>query len=133
MGCGCKEHSRGVTSTPATIFEAVEKTRPMDQCIACTQKHIADAFAAYSEYTYTATNRAHIMGQLQLAIHHSDHRWRNIADMARELSHLIQRGDDRAIGPRWADIIEAAAEAYGKEHPEAAQKLKELEECRGRQ
>ena len=127
MGCGCQNHSKGQQAQNPPAFEAVERTRPMDQCIACTQKHICDAWAAYSEYTYENANRAHIMGQLQLAIHHSYRRWPNLAGMAREISHLVQAGDDAHIGGKWDDLLEAAATAYYEEHPDTLNKLKELE------
>ena len=126
MGCGCQNHSKGQQAQNPPAFEAVERTRPLDQCIACTQKHICDAWAAYNEYTYENANRAHIMGQLQLAVHHSFRRWREIADMARDISHLVQQGNDFAICGRWDTLLEAVALAYQEEHPDMAARLEQL-------
>ncbi|MBQ7179119.1 MAG: hypothetical protein IJS08_17015, partial [Victivallales bacterium] len=72
----------------------------------------------------------HIIGQLQLAIHHSFRRWKAIADMARELSHLVQQGHDSAIGGRWEMLLDAVGKAYYAEHPDALERIGKLKEAR---
>lgn len=114
------------------MAKTVARTLPLDQCIACTQKHIADALCAYNEYTYQMENRLHVMGELQLAIHHSSMKWKEIATQCREICHMIQNGDDAKydLQAKWRKLVDLVNDVYLKEHPDVLERLEEMERLR---
>ena len=99
MACGCGKSSTRIPPTG--------RTRPTDQCLFCAQKHIAEAFAAWHEYTYSAENRLWIIGQLRSAVSHTYRDHAAIADRARDLAHTIQQVRDADISDDWARLAEA--------------------------
>lgn len=99
MACGCGKSSTRIPPTG--------RTRPTDQCLFCAQKHIAEAFAAWHEYTYSAENRLWIIGQLRAAVSHTYRDHATIADLARDLAHIIQQVRDADISDDWARLAEA--------------------------
>jgi Asp-tRNA(Asn)/Glu-tRNA(Gln) amidotransferase B subunit len=106
VACGCGKSSGRIRPTG--------RTRPTDQCLFCAQKHIAEAFAAWLEYTYSAENRLWIIGQLRAAVSHTYRDHAAIADMARDLAHVIQQVRDADISDDWArlaEVMQAAIDA----------------------
>lgn len=119
MGCSCSRHStNGGENKTDVKYESAGRSKPLDQCIACAWKHIADAHEAWSEFTYTNENRTHILGQLQLAIHHTYRGWKHIAEQCRYLSHAVQQGNDAGMADRWNALIDDVCTEYKKAHKE---------------
>lgn len=86
--CGCHKTSGEEDAT----FQRM--TAPMDQCIACAQKHMDQAYSAYFEFCYRRENRRFIRGQLRAVVNHTYKRWPDIAKQARRLALLLQQGND---------------------------------------
>lgn len=114
------------------MHQVVARTMPLDQCIACTQKHISDACCAYNEFTYQMENRTHVMGELQLAMHHCSKKWKDIATQCRDLCHYIQNGEDVKydMDAIWRKLLDLVNDTFLKEHPEVLERLEEAEKLR---
>ena len=59
MSCGCKKNPNEpeIKAEAAVVADTWEyrrpsKTRPLDQCLFCAQKHADEALAAMCEFTY---------------------------------------------------------------------------------
>src|SRR5574344_1708802 len=118
MSCNCHGES-GVSVT---------RTSPFDQCSACAKKHVVKAWNLWNEFLYADDNRDAISGQLRLAADHLMYAHRATALKARDLAILVE--ENREIGGEWVVLLEAARRHYYADHPEAAERLKQLEkEC----
>lgn len=104
MACNCGKNN----STPT----ASGKTGPLDQCLGCAYKHIAEANSAWREYTYAARNRLWVVGQLRSAVSHTYERWPAIATAARDLAHAIMLQQADKIPALWDTVIDIICDAY---------------------
>ncbi len=118
MACPCRH-------TPAAPAEAA-RTRPMDQCIACAQKHFDEAYCLFHEYTYGNANRRWIRGSLRAVVGHTYSRWPLLASQARELALLIQENRDGETSGLWERLGEDIDRIYLDENPEARKNLEAL-------
>ncbi len=117
MSCNC--HGKSGVS--------VLRTSPFDQCSACAKKHIVKAWNLFNEFTYTDDNRDVISGQLRLAVDHLMYDHRDAALLARNLSVLIEENRDGEIGTGWDELLVAVRDAFYSDHPDAAERLKQIE------
>ncbi len=117
MSCSC--HGKSGIS--------VVRTSPYDQCTSCAKKHIVKAWSLFNEFSYADDNRDATTGQLRLAVDHLMYDHRDIALQARDLAILIEENRDAEIGDDWVRLLAAIREAYNSEHPDAVERLHELE------
>lgn len=117
MSCSCHGKS-GVSVT---------RTSPFDQCTTCAKKHIVKAWSLFQEFCYEDDNRDTITGQLRLAVDHLMYDHRDIALQARDLAIQIEENRDGEIGDGWSRLLAAVREAFNAEHPDAVERLRELE------
>ena len=104
MACIC-----GKTNSTSA---ASGKTGPLDQCLGCAYKHIAEAHSAWREFTYTDRNRLWVVGQLRSAVSHTFEKWPAIATAARDLAHAIMLDQVDKIPDQWDTIIDMICDAY---------------------
>lgn len=112
MTCNCHRKNETTMTTEKTYSGP---TRPVDQCIACAQKHIAGAYAAFNEFHYEAVNKAWILGQLQMAVGHTFRQYTEIADKIRNLSHDIQYGREETAQTQFEEIIRDIDAAFQRD------------------
>ncbi|MFA7178266.1 MAG: hypothetical protein WC114_13530 [Smithellaceae bacterium] len=117
MSCNCHGKS-GVSVT---------RTSPFDQCSTCAKKHIVKAWNLFNEFTYTDDNRDVISGQLRLAADHLMYDHRDAAVMARDLAIMIEENRNAAVTTEWDDLLAAVREAFNADHPDAVERLKQLQ------
>ena len=117
MSCSCHGKS-GVSVT---------RTSPFDQCSTCAKKHIVKAWNLFNEFTYTDDNRDVISGQLRLAADHLMYDHRDAAVMARDLAIMIEENRNAAVTTEWDDLLAAVREAFNADHPDAVERLKQLQ------
>lgn len=117
MSCNC--HGKSGVS--------VSRTSPFDQCSVCAKKHIVKAWNLWNEFLYTDDNRDVISGQLRLATDHLMYDHRETALLARNLAVLIEENRDGEIGTGWDKLLAAVRDAFYNDHPDAAERLKQLE------
>lgn len=117
MGCNCHGKS-GV---------AVTRTSPFDQCSTCAKKHVVKAWSLFHEFLYADDNRDAISGQLRLAADHLMYDHRDAAVMARDLAIMIEENRDAAITTEWNGLLAAVREAFNADHPDAVERLKQLQ------
>ncbi len=117
MSCSCHGKS-GVSVT---------RTSPFDQCTTCAKKHIVKAWNLFCEFCYEDDNRDTITGQLRLAVDHLMYDHRDIALQARDLAIKIEENRDGEIRDGWMRLLAAVREAFNAEHPDAVERLRELE------
>jgi len=117
MSCACHGKS-GVSVT---------RVSPYDQCSACAKKHIVKAWNLWGEFTYTDDNRDTISGQLRLAADHLMYDHRDAAVMARDLAIMIEENRDAAVTTQWDGLLAAVREAFNADHPDAVERLKQLQ------
>ena len=117
MSCSC--HGKSGVSTV--------RTSPYDQCTTCAKKHIVKAWSLFREFCYEDDNRDTITGQLRLAVDHLMYDHRDIALQARDLAIQIEENRDKEIGGGWERLLAAIREAFNAEHPDAVERLRELE------
>ena len=117
MSCSCHGKS-GVSVT---------RTSPYDQCTTCAKKHIVKAWSLFCEFCYEDDNRDTITGQLRRAVDHLMYDHRDIALQARDLAIQIEENRDKEIGDGWERLLSAVREAFKAEHPDAVERLHELE------
>ena len=100
MSCGCKKNQ----NTPEIKTEASpvadtweyrrpSKTRPLDQCLFCAQKHADEALAAMCEFTYELENRSFVHGSIRAVVNHTFKSWPAIATKARKAALLWQSAE----------------------------------------
>ena len=119
--CGCHKTADGDKPTLERM------TAPMDQCIACAQKHMDQAYSAYFEFNYRSANRRFIRSQLRAVVNHTYDRWPEVAKLARRLALFIQQGndDDKAM-QKLADVIDNVFATENQDVMERIQKLDAL-------
>ena len=122
--CGCHKTSKDALA----VLEKL--TGPMDQCIACAQKHMDQAWAAYFEYNYRNVNRRFIRAKLRAVVNHTYDRWPDIAKEARRLALLVQQGndDDKAVD----SLSDHIDKVFSEENPEVEERLNALENEHGK-
>lgn len=106
MACSCMKrkevHAKSMkTENVESIIvepQPEQKTLPTEQCIACCQKHMDEAWCLFNEYGYSNENRRFIRGNLRAIVLHSFKEWKNIAEQARKCALLVQEvKDDEAL------------------------------------
>ncbi len=117
MGCNCHGPNGA----------AVTRTSPFDQCSTCAKKHVVKAWNLFNEFLYTDDNRDAISGQLRLAADHLMYDHREAAVMARDLAIMIEENRDGEITTEWDDLLAAVREAFCADHPDAVERLKQLQ------
>lgn len=100
MSCGCQKNpnSPEIKTESSVVADTWEyrrptKTRPMDQCIFCAQKHADEALAAMCEFTYELENRSFVHGSIRAVVNHTFKSWPAIATKAREAALLWQSAE----------------------------------------
>lgn len=100
MSCGCKKNPNNPeTKTGASAvsgaweYKRPSKTRPLDQCLFCAQKHADEALAAMCEFTYELENRSFVHGSIRAVVNHTFKSWPAIAAKAREAALLWQSAE----------------------------------------
>ena len=117
MSCSC--HGESGTS--------VTRTSPFDQCTTCAKKHVVKAWNLFNEFLYADDNRDAISGQLRLAADHMMYDHRDAAVKARDLAIMIEENRDAEIATEWDDLLAAVREAFNADHPDAVERLKQLQ------
>lgn len=117
MSCNC--HGKSGAS--------VTRTSPYDQCSTCAKKHVVKAWNLFNEFLYADDNRDVISGQLRLAVDHMMYDHRESAGKARNLAVMIEENRDAEITTEWDDLLTAVREAFSGDYPDAAERLKQLE------
>jgi len=136
MSCGCTrrkevtlknvggmEHEEPASPAP----EPVLKTLPTDQCIACCQKHMDEAWCMFHEYGYSLENRRFIRGNLRAIVLHSYKEWTGIATLARECALLVQEAEDDKAEEKMRELCELIDEEFYRVNPEVKERLEALE------
>lgn len=103
MSCGCGQHAvgRGEVDKPLRI-------KPDAECVFCGYKHFCAARAFWREGLasgYTTENRADICGELTAA---QWHLWRKdyaLAQMIRDIRHLVEHGREAEVD--WSPALSA--------------------------
>ena len=110
MACSCRErkevHRKIVDGeAPLALNEKVvqnaqaERISPTEQCIACAQKHMDEAYVLFTEFGYGNENRRLVRGNLRAIVLHTFREWKEIANLARECALLVQEArDEEALG-----------------------------------
>jgi hypothetical protein len=100
MSCGCQKNpnSPEIKTESLVVADTWEyrrptKTRPMNQCIFCAQKHTDEALVAMGEYTYELENRSFVHGSIRAVVNHTFKSWPAIATKAREAALLWQSAE----------------------------------------
>ena len=117
MGCNCHGKSGA----------AVTRTSPFDQCSTCAKKHVVKAWSLWNEFLYTDDNRDAISGQLRLAADHLMYDHREAAVMARDLAIMIEENRDVAVTTQWDGLLTAVREAFNADHPDAVERLAQIQ------
>ena len=105
MGCGCGKHKQdaGETAVDGDVKQLAksqekaysrqqeERTRPLDQCLFCAQKHADEALCCMNEFMYEQENRSFVHGAIRSAVNHTFKEWPSIAKIARESALLWQQ------------------------------------------
>lgn len=103
------------------------RTGPMDQCPDCLKKHFDEAYECFHEFLYTDANRDHIHGQLRSCVCHSYLNWPGLAADYRELAQLVLNVRDSETAGLWNRLRTQTDAVYYAAHPDAAERLKQLE------
>ena len=104
MGCGCGKHKQdaGETAVDGDVKQLAksqekaysrqqeERTRPLDQCLFCAQKHADEALCCMNEFMYEQENRSFVHGSIRSVVNHTFKEWPAIAKVAREAALLWQ-------------------------------------------
>ncbi len=117
MSCSCHGKSGA----------AVTRTSPFDQCSTCAKKHVVKAWNLFNEFLYADDNRDAISGQLRLAADHLMYDHRETAAKARDLAVMIEENRDSEITTEWGDLLTAVREAFNADHPDAVERLAQLQ------
>ena len=136
MTCACarKRPSSDTGETAAapaiaspSIPQQKPPTEPSDQCIACAQKHMDQAWQAYNEHGYELANRRYIRANLRAVVSHTMRDWPEIADEARKLALAIQAAaDNQRVDEDFDLLAEKIDLAYLEAYPEVAKRLERL-------
>lgn len=139
MTCSCarKRLSSDTDATDATVAASAvtspsiplpkPPTEPSDQCIACAQKHMDQAWQAYNEHGYGLANRRYIRANLRAVVAHTMRDWPDIADEARKLALAIQAAaDNQRVDEDFDRLAEKIDQAYLEAYPEVANRLERL-------
>lgn len=135
MGCNCKKNNEETQTEARAIADnwkyqpqKEERIKPTDSCIACAQKHFAEAYCQLTEFGYLDENRTLAQGNLRQIVLHTFRDWKDIAKLARECALLVQEvKDDEALEKMRILGSKIDVEFY-KANPEALQRLNILKE-----
>lgn len=105
-----------------------EKVKPTDQCLACCQKHFAEAYCQLTEFGYIDENRTLAQGNLRQIVLHSFRDWKEIAKLARECALLVQEVRDEEALEKMKALGAMIDKAFYEANPEAKKRLDELKE-----
>ena len=103
MSCGCGQHrtGRGPIDRPM-------RTLPETECVLCGEKHLDTARAWWIEGQvsgYTVENRPSMVGELCAAAFHVWPKDRRLAEILRDIRHLIQNRKEFEVD--WLPALEA--------------------------
>lgn len=99
MGCCGKHNER----TAAGLPDVERRILPSDECVLCAEKHLATAYALAVECGYEGVNRPSIIGQLCLAQWHVYHADAKLAELIRDLRHVVQQR--REAEADWMSVL----------------------------
>ena len=98
MSCGCKKNPNNpkIKTEASAVSDTWEynrpsKTRPLDQCLFCAQKHADEALCCMNEFMYEQENRSFVHGSIRAVVNHTFKDWPQIAMVARESALLWQQ------------------------------------------
>ena len=105
------------------VAEAQDRIKPTEQCIACAQKHMDEAWAHFHEYSYTNENRRAIRGNLRQIVLHTYKEWKHIAELARECALLVQEAKDLEAEEKMCCLSDMIEDAFNEANPEVKQRI----------
>lgn len=106
MACSCHTKNKNTAEHSAT---------PYDQCLICTEKHFSAAFIEAKEFGYIERNRAAIIGDLEGATRHTQEKYKDLAEMFRNLRHEVQMRKENFSFEKWFEISEMISEKIREE------------------
>ena len=133
MACGCtkkkealaKNVERNMEQVTQNIPEPTGKVLPTEQCIACCQKHMDEAWCLFNEYGYSNENRRFVRGNLRAIVLHSFKEWKNIAEQARKCALLVQEVKDDEALDEMRKLCDMIDEEFYNVNPEIKERLDE--------
>lgn len=135
MGCNCKKNNQE-TQTEARAIpddwkyqqQKEERIKPTDSCIACAQKHFAEAYCQLTEFGYLDENRTLAQGNLRQIVLHTFKDWKDIAKLARECALLVQEVKDDEALEKMKTLGGMIDKEFYKANPECLERLDKLKE-----
>lgn len=132
MSCGCKKNpdSPEIKTEASTVADTWEyrrptKTKPLDQCLFCAQKHADEALAAMSEYTYELENRSFIHGSIRAVVNHTFKSWPDIASKARAAALSWQSAEWRKAEELLREASAAIDAEIRRQNPDIDARIRE--------
>lgn len=133
MACSCMKRKEvkpkviesGSVETVGAEQQAEQKTLPTEQCIACCQKHMDEAWCLFNEYGYSNENRRFVRGNLRAIVLHSFKEWKNIAEQARKCALLVQEVKDDEALEEMRKLCYMIDEEFYNVNPEIKERLDE--------
>ena len=112
MPCNCNAH------------EDRNQPGPLDQCLLCALKHWDAAYNAHHEFHYDRRNRDWVRSNIKAIISHTYRQWPAIADLCRDLWHILAENKDATndISRRLLAIGDAIEDALDIERMETTGK-----------
>ena len=132
MSCGCKKNldSPEIKTEASPVADTWEyrrpsKTRPLDQCLFCAQKHADEALVAMSEYTYELENRSFVHGSIRAVVNHTFKSWPAIATKARKAALSWQSAEWRKAEELLREASAAIDAEIRRENPDIDARIRE--------
>ena len=132
MSCGCQknQNSPEIKTESSVVadtwkYKRPTKTRPMDQCLFCAQKHADEALVAMSEYTYELENRSFIHGSIRAVVNHTFKSWPDIASKARAAALAWQSAEWRKAEELLREASAAIDAEIRRENPDIDARIRE--------
>lgn len=141
MSCGCVKNRKIVSKAQMGIGMADERkldvagngdvrnagderhVLPTEQCIACAQKHMDEAYVLFTEFGYSDENRRLVRGNLRAIVLHTYKEWNGIAVLARECALLVQEARDDEALAKMKELCRLLDEAFYDVNPEVKERL----------
>lgn len=125
MGCNCGKTKMTTVTTEnkaqptPVITEPEKKVLPTEQCIACAQKHMDEAYMLFMEYGYSRENARLCRGNIRAIVLHTYKDFPDIAKLARECALKLQNGTDATKAMK--NLCNMIDDAYDKKNKEESQ------------
>lgn len=138
MSCNCKKNQDQQQESHVPVADnwkynpqKEERIKPTDSCIACCQKHFAEAFCQLTEFGYLDENRTLAQGNLRQIVLHSFRDWKDIAKLARECALLVQEVRDEEALDKMKTLGAMIDNAFYEANPDARKRLNDLKSKNG--